>query len=65
MHEHELLVLKLAPLAWPASLAEIREARRKLAAITAPDRNPGKPTAAHMMVLINDGCDKLEKRAAP
>lgn len=64
MHEHEVLVLKLAPLKWPATTAEIRGARRKLAAITAPDLNPGKPTAAHMMVLINDGCDRLEKRAS-
>jgi hypothetical protein len=63
LHENEVFVMSMIALKLPATLAEIRSVRRRLAAILSPDINPGRPDAASMMVRANDGCDRLEKRA--
>ncbi len=65
-HPNETLVLHLRKLTWPASLDQIRAARRDLARILHPDRHSVDPgaasTASDTMTSVNDGCDRLERR---
>ena len=58
----ERLTLDLAEIDWPATLQEVRVARRRLAALYHPDRHHGSEALMKLMQRWNGACDRLERR---